>query len=193
MPVGGTWSRRLCRCGRLTPGIAVFTTTAFIALVCAIEASAAPVPAGVRKAIKKRVAPAFAYVPQRIPSGWQLDSWDPGTQTPHTGIRLNLWFGKPPGADAIGFQVSPAPRSRPWCGLRPRVHSYRIGGVRVFWSADQVDGFKVWRCFSWHQRRIAIIVTGTGRTFFGPDFQLRAVRKNSLGLAWMIASAHRLR
>jgi hypothetical protein len=152
------------------------------------------VPLRVQHAIGKRVGPLYAYVPTRVPAGFRYRWWDSGTSTdsPPTGIRLNIWFSTIAayaGAD-LGFQVSPASAEHGLCAHLHHLGSYRLAGVDVWWTL--ADGTVAWRCVKQDGRVIKLSARGWGRADWGDAALTPAVRRHTRALARMLISVRRL-
>jgi hypothetical protein len=162
--------RKLLVIGLVAGGAALTTVTSYA------TASSPVVPLRVQQAIKKRVNPLFAYVPESIPPGYHYLQWI------HSRGGLTIWFAWHRDRDPqLGFNVG---NNNPCPSAADPMRVFRFGGFKVYWSTTYEDA-QAWRCVTRRHHRILVYVSAPGNgSKSGPS---------GLALARVIGSAHPIR
>jgi hypothetical protein len=169
------------------------TLLLFVALAASagpVSAAAQPpvVPTAAQTAIKRHVAPGYAYVPTLIPRQWSYYGWDSGQRHGNfpLGHGLNIWFYYEPGGGAgLGFTVF----LDATCSLTPADQRFHLNGYTIAYGSTFEDA-SVWRCLRDSRgRRLRMAVNGTGTGYDSRETVERRVR------TWvqMVATARRIR
>jgi hypothetical protein len=146
------------------------------AIVAAADSPA--VPYRVQRAITK-AHPLFADVPTRLPAGYHYAKYVGG----RTGF--DIWFSKPGEApDQLGYHVMAASCARK--GL----HTFRMNGVTVFWSATYEDQ-QAWRCL--RRARRSIVLTASRSVPGDEALNTPKRRRDALDLVRLVAYSQRIR
>jgi hypothetical protein len=123
--------RKLLVIGLVAGGAALTTVTS------SATASSPVVPLRVQQAIKKRVNPLFAYVPESIPPGYHYLQWI------HSRGGLTIWFAWHRDRDPqLGFNVG---NNNPCPSAADPMRVFRFGGFKVYWSRAATIGFSSMR------------------------------------------------
>jgi hypothetical protein len=155
-------------------------TLALAVLALAVLASSAAaarqpvVPTFTQHQIAKR-APALAYVPARLPSGYRYYRWAYVT-SPQPALRI--WF-RNTAKKEITFIAS----FRKGACAAGKQKFFQMAGNKVWW-AERAEEQEAWRCVVGADRRIVQLTTATSQP---PD------RFADVGLARVTASGHRIR
>jgi hypothetical protein len=145
------------------------------ALASSASAATQPaVPTFTQHQIAKR-APALAYVPARLPTGYRYYRWAYVT-SPQPALRI--WF-RNPAKKEITFIAS----WRKGACTAGKQKFFQMAGNKVWW-AQRAEEQEAWRCVVGAAGRIVQLTTATSQS---PD------QFADVGLARVTASGHRIR
>jgi hypothetical protein len=153
---------------------------AALAIVTGASASGPIVPLSIQRTIKRH-HPEIAYLPTRLPAGDLYRSWGDGRNA------FSIWFGIT--QPRLGFHVSRSPCSRMHSLMGDPRRTFRVNGVKVYWSATTEDQ-QAWRCFTVGHTPILL---SSSQSIFGDDYLNTPTRvRDALDLARLIARVRRI-